>query len=119
MSSTPSAPPTWRTLFALSPTRREAAAAGPGAALAGLRGGAGRTPSTRSTRGAISVTERAGFIKRVRDNARASAEAYLRIRAKLGFPLVKTGWTVGEQPPPLEGAPASASWATFRAEPDR
>ena len=70
-------------------------------------------------RGAISVTERAGFIKRVRDNARACAEAYLQTRARLGFPLVKTGWTVGEQPPPLEGAPASASWASFAAEAPR
>ena len=70
-------------------------------------------------RGAISVTERAGFIKRVRDNARACAEAYLQTRARLGFPLVKTGWTVGEQPPPLEGARASASWASFAAEAPR
>ena len=70
-------------------------------------------------RGAISVTERAGFIKRVRDNARACAEAYLKARAELGFPLVKTGWTVGEQPPLLEGTRASASSASFAAEPRR
>jgi glycyl-tRNA synthetase alpha chain len=67
-------------------------------------------------RGAISVTERAGFIKRVRDNARACAEAYLKVRAGLGFPLRKTAWTVGQQPPLLEGAPASRVWDTFLAE---
>jgi glycyl-tRNA synthetase alpha chain len=46
------------------------------------------------------------------DNARASP-TYLRTRARLGFPLVKTGWAVGEQLPPLEGTRASASWATL------
>jgi glycyl-tRNA synthetase alpha chain len=74
-------------------------------------------------RGAISVTERQGFIKRVRDNARGCAEGYLRVRARLGFPLLKTAWTVGEQPPPLEGAPASDFWKTAsfekKAEPAR
>ena len=54
-------------------------------------------------RGAISVTERAGFIKRVRDNAKRCAEGYLEAREKLGFPLLKTPWTVGEQLPSLEG----------------
>ena len=39
-------------------------------------------------RGAISVTERARFIGRVRAMARACAEAYVRSRAKLGFPLL-------------------------------
>ena len=67
-------------------------------------------------RGAISVTERASFIKRVRDNARACAEAYLKVRAELGFPLLRTGWTVGQQLPPLEGAPASKSWESSLAE---
>lgn len=63
-------------------------------------------------RGAISVTERAGFIKRVRDNARLCAEGYLKMREKLGFPLLKTQWTVGEQPPLLEGKAASEYWKT-------
>ncbi len=40
-------------------------------------------------RGAISVTERAGFIKRVRDVARGCAEGYLQERERLGFPLLK------------------------------
>ena len=39
-------------------------------------------------RGAISVTERQRFIGRVRNLARACAEAYLLSRAELGFPLL-------------------------------
>ncbi len=39
-------------------------------------------------RGAISVTERQRFIGRVRAMARACAEAYVRSRAALGFPLL-------------------------------
>ena len=38
-------------------------------------------------RGAISVTERAAFIGRVRALARAVAKAYLESREKLGFPM--------------------------------
>ena len=60
-------------------------------------------------RGAISVTERAGFIKRVRDNARACAEAYLEVRAELGFPLRKTAGPSASSRPLLEGAPRPAS----------
>jgi len=40
-------------------------------------------------RGAISVTERTGFITRVRNMARACAQGYVEMRAKLGFPLIK------------------------------
>lgn len=40
-------------------------------------------------RGAISVTERARFIARVRALARACAQAYLEQREELGFPLLK------------------------------
>jgi glycyl-tRNA synthetase alpha chain len=39
-------------------------------------------------RGAISVTERMGFILRVRDLARGSADLYLRQREEMGFPLL-------------------------------
>src|SRR5439155_4320544 len=39
-------------------------------------------------RGAISVTERARFIGRVRAMARACAHAYVGSRARLGFPLL-------------------------------
>ena len=40
-------------------------------------------------RGAISVTERTGYIARVRNLARRVAEAYLAQREAMGFPLVK------------------------------
>lgn len=40
-------------------------------------------------RGAISVTERTGYIARIRSLARACAEAFLKQREHLGFPLLK------------------------------
>jgi len=40
-------------------------------------------------RGAISVTERTGYIVRIRNLARACAEAYLNQRKKMGYPLLK------------------------------
>jgi glycyl-tRNA synthetase alpha chain len=40
-------------------------------------------------RGAISVTERTGFIKRIRDIARAASKAYLIQREEMGHPLLK------------------------------
>ena len=42
-------------------------------------------------RGAISVTERMGFILRVRDIARRCAEAYLKQREEMGYPLLRRG----------------------------
>jgi glycyl-tRNA synthetase alpha chain len=42
-------------------------------------------------RGVISVTERTGFIARVRELARGVAAAYVRQRAEMGFPLLKEG----------------------------
>jgi glycyl-tRNA synthetase alpha chain len=39
-------------------------------------------------RGAISVTERVGYILRVRTLARLSAEGYLKQREEMGFPLL-------------------------------
>jgi glycyl-tRNA synthetase alpha chain len=39
-------------------------------------------------RGAISVTERTGYIGRIRNLARACAEAYLNQREQMGFPLL-------------------------------
>jgi glycyl-tRNA synthetase alpha chain len=68
-------------------------------------------------RRAISVTERAGYIKRVRDNARRCAEGYLSMREKLGYPLCNTGWTVGEQLPLLEGGAASEHWKKVTCQP--
>jgi glycyl-tRNA synthetase alpha chain len=40
-------------------------------------------------RGAISVTERAAYIGRVRQLARGCAEGYLKTREALGFPMLK------------------------------
>ncbi|HYL82114.1 MAG TPA: glycine--tRNA ligase subunit alpha, partial [Candidatus Acidoferrum sp.] len=42
------------------------------------------------SRGAIGVTERTHFIGRVRALARRAAEAYLKQREEMGFPLLKT-----------------------------
>ncbi|HEY3424184.1 MAG TPA: glycine--tRNA ligase subunit alpha, partial [Negativicutes bacterium] len=42
-------------------------------------------------RGAISVSERTGFIGRVRNMARLCAQGYLEQREKLGYPLLKGG----------------------------
>ncbi|MFO7666909.1 MAG: glycine--tRNA ligase subunit alpha [Desulfobacterales bacterium] len=41
-------------------------------------------------RGAISVTERTGYIARIRNLARACAEGYLKQREVMGFPLLQT-----------------------------
>ena len=41
-------------------------------------------------RGAISVTERTGYIARIRNIVRLCAEAYLKQRQALGFPLLNT-----------------------------
>jgi len=40
-------------------------------------------------RGAISVTERTGYIARVRNLARLTATSYVKSREDLGFPLLK------------------------------
>ena len=40
-------------------------------------------------RGAISVTERTGYIGRIRNLARACAEGYLKQREGMGFPLLQ------------------------------
>ncbi|MDP1594820.1 MAG: glycine--tRNA ligase subunit alpha [Gallionella sp.] len=43
-------------------------------------------------RGAISVTERAAYIGRIRNLARSVAAAYLDSRARLGFPMAPKEW---------------------------
>jgi glycyl-tRNA synthetase alpha chain len=43
-------------------------------------------------RGAISVTERAAYIGRIRVLARAVAQSYLASRARLGFPMAPRAW---------------------------
>jgi glycyl-tRNA synthetase alpha chain len=45
-------------------------------------------------RGAISVTERTGYIKRIRDIARVCSKAYLIQRQEMGHPLLKNGGTI-------------------------
>jgi glycyl-tRNA synthetase alpha chain len=43
-------------------------------------------------RGAISVTERAAYIGRIRTLARSVAKSYLESRARLGFPMAPRAW---------------------------
>jgi glycyl-tRNA synthetase alpha chain len=43
-------------------------------------------------RGAISVTERAAYIGRIRNLARSVAQSYLGSRARLGFPMAPKAW---------------------------
>jgi glycyl-tRNA synthetase alpha chain len=43
-------------------------------------------------RGAISVTERAAYIGRIRDLARGVAHAYYESRKRLGFPMAPRKW---------------------------
>lgn len=40
-------------------------------------------------RGAVSVTERAGYLARIRNMAKAIAKVFVKERKKLGFPLIK------------------------------
>ena len=42
-------------------------------------------------RGAISVTERTGYIKRIRDIARLASKAYIIQREEMGHPLLNRG----------------------------
>jgi glycyl-tRNA synthetase alpha chain len=45
--------------------------------------------NTLDARGAVSVTERVGIIKRVRELAVGCAQQFLATREALGFPLLK------------------------------
>lgn len=56
-------------------------------------------------RGAISVTERTGYIGRLRDLSRGVAEAYVKSRETLGFPLMKTAVKTEITPLPPLSAP--------------
>jgi len=53
---------------------------------------AAHTFNLLDARGAISVTERAAYIGRIRNLARAVAQSYLDSRARLGFPLAPRPW---------------------------
>jgi len=50
---------------------------------------AAHTFNLLDARGAISVTERAAYIGRIRNLARSVAQSYLDSRARLGFPMAK------------------------------
>jgi glycyl-tRNA synthetase alpha chain len=51
---------------------------------------AGHTFNLLDARGAISVTERAAYIGRIRALARAVAQSYLESRERLGFPMLES-----------------------------
>ncbi|HMN77281.1 MAG TPA: glycine--tRNA ligase subunit alpha [Burkholderiaceae bacterium] len=53
---------------------------------------AAHTFNLLDARGAISVTERAAYIGRIRVLARAVAQSYLDSRARLGFPMAPRAW---------------------------
>ena len=53
---------------------------------------AGHTFNLLDARGAISVTERAAYIGRIRNLARAVAQSYVDSRARLGFPMAPKAW---------------------------
>jgi glycyl-tRNA synthetase alpha chain len=53
---------------------------------------AAHTFNLLDARGAISVTERAAYIGRIRDLARSVAQAYYDSRKRLGFPLAPADW---------------------------
>jgi glycyl-tRNA synthetase alpha chain len=54
---------------------------------------AAHTFNLLDARGAISVTERAAYIGRIRALARAVAQSYLDSRARLGFPMAPAAWS--------------------------
>ena len=53
---------------------------------------AGHTFNLLDARGAISVTERAAYIGRIRNLARSVAQSYLDSRLRLGFPMAPRAW---------------------------
>ncbi|HNT39802.1 MAG TPA: glycine--tRNA ligase subunit alpha, partial [Rubrivivax sp.] len=53
---------------------------------------AAHTFNLLDARGAISVTERAAYIGRIRKLARSVAQSYLESRARLGFPMAPRAW---------------------------
>ena len=53
---------------------------------------AAHTFNLLDARGAISVTERAAYIGRIRNLARSVAQGYLDSRARLGFPMAPKPW---------------------------
>ena len=53
---------------------------------------AAHTFNLLDARGAISVTERAAYIGRIRNISRSVAQSYFDSRARLGFPLAPREW---------------------------
>jgi glycyl-tRNA synthetase alpha chain len=53
---------------------------------------AAHTFNLLDARGAISVTERAAYIGRIRNLAKSVAQSYLDSRARLGFPMAPRPW---------------------------
>ena len=53
---------------------------------------AAHTFNLLDARGAISVTERAGYIGRIRNLARSVAQSYFDSRARMGFPMAPKEW---------------------------
>jgi glycyl-tRNA synthetase alpha chain len=53
---------------------------------------AAHTFNLLDARGAISVTERAAYIGRIRNLARAVAQSYWESRERLGFPMAPREW---------------------------
>ncbi|MDB5872486.1 MAG: glycine--tRNA ligase subunit alpha [Ramlibacter sp.] len=58
---------------------------------------AGHTFNLLDARGAISVTERAAYIGRIRNLARSVAQSYYDSRERLGFPMASREWVAGLQ----------------------
>ncbi|WP_438859632.1 glycine--tRNA ligase subunit alpha, partial [Achromobacter spanius] len=57
---------------------------------------AAHTFNMLDARGAISVTERAAYIGRIRNLSRAVAQAYFDSRERLGFPMLRRNQAAGE-----------------------
>lgn len=53
---------------------------------------AAHTFNLLDARGAISVTERAAYIARIRNLARSVAQSYYESRERLGFPMAPRAW---------------------------
>ncbi len=63
---------------------------------------AAHTFNLLDARGAISVTERAAYIGRIRNLARSVAQAYYESRERLGFPMAPREWVEQLRRRPLD-----------------
>jgi glycyl-tRNA synthetase len=69
-------------------------------------------------RGAISVTERTGYIARIRDLARQIADAYIASREKLGHPLLERAKSKQKPPTPFSSEKLLLSESLLNVHPD-